>query len=52
SSRSVSAAALSPSLLYHALSQVNQWNSTRSQSVPAPKRTTASTSNCLNYADS
>ncbi|XLR00230.1 hypothetical protein S83_066428, partial [Arachis hypogaea] len=52
SSRSVSAAALSPSLLYRALSQVNQWNSTRSQSVPAPKRTTASTSNCLNYADS
>ncbi|KAL4391096.1 hypothetical protein AHAS_Ahas03G0210900 [Arachis hypogaea] len=31
---------------------MNRWNLTRSQSVPAPKRTTASTSSCLNYADS
>ncbi|XLR26934.1 hypothetical protein S83_054834, partial [Arachis hypogaea] len=52
SSRSVSVAALSPSLHYRALSQANRWNSNRFQSVPAPKRTRASTSSCLNYADS
>ncbi|XP_020963867.1 uncharacterized protein LOC110265285 [Arachis ipaensis] len=50
--RSVSVTALSPSLLYRALSQANRWNSTRSQSVPAPKRTRSSTNSCLNYADS